>query len=151
MFFLLFLLSPFAFLGFYTVDYLYSCILHIPQHRIQFPFRLASYSHSGPLAFRPLRPAHSGATLQHPLPPPHLLRTCLAPFAHPYICQHRRCFCLFRARPAQCERINATHLDLLKCSLASPRLVRSLEDRAREVARLELTINQGVSDSPCSS
>ena len=107
MFFLLFLLSPFAFLGFYTVDYLYSCILHIPQHRTQFPFCLASYSHSGPLAFRPLRPAHSGATLQHPLPPPHLLRTRLAPFAHPYTCQHRRCFCLFRARPAQCERISA--------------------------------------------
>ena len=104
MFSLFFFHSPFTFLSFYTVDYIKSCTL-VYSRRIESPLRSAPRSHSGPLTFRPLRPAHIGATSLHPLPPLHLLRTCLAPFVHPYTCQHRRCFCLFRAQPAQCERI----------------------------------------------
>jgi hypothetical protein len=107
-FFLLFFLSPFAFLGFYTVDYIYSCTLHCSiasDNQTLFPPRFAPRSHSRfvPFDLRTLA--------QHSQPSPItslLLRTRLATFAHPYTCDRRCLFCFGHgqrcasASPGQC-------------------------------------------------
>jgi hypothetical protein len=92
-FFLLFFLSPFTFLGFYTVDYIYSCTLHCSiasYNQISFPPRFAPRSHSHSVS---VRPAHFGAPSQPSPITSLLLRTRLATFAHPYTCDRPCLFC----------------------------------------------------------
>ena len=89
----MFFFSPFAFLGFYTVDYIYSCTLHCSiasYNQTLFPPRFAPCSHSRFVPFD-LR-----TSAQHSQPSPItslLLRTRLATFAHPYTCDRRCLFC----------------------------------------------------------
>ena len=92
-FFLLFFLSPFAFLSFYTVDYIKSCTLHcsiVSYNQTLFPPRFAPRLHPCFVPFD-LR-----TSAQHSQPSPItslLFRTQFAPFAHPYTCDCRCLFC----------------------------------------------------------
>jgi hypothetical protein len=111
LFSLLFFLSPFTCLGFYTVDYIYSCTLHcsIASHnQILFPHHFAPRSH---LCFIPFD-LHTSA--QHSQPSPItslLLRTRLATFMHSYTCDRH---CLFHFGHGQrCVSTSAGSIDIL--------------------------------------
>ena len=123
MFFLLFYISPFAFLGFYTVGYIYSCTVDPSRARIQFPLRFPAS-----LALRiPRFRSHSTCAPRRNLPiPPLLLRTRLAPFA-PRHAPATAVVCLFWARPAVCQRINGRlyeYLSVVRVPASGKYLIR---------------------------
>jgi len=98
--FIIVLLSPFAFLGFRTVGYIYPCILDYEEKFFvppSFPY-LACTPESR--IFTPFRPAHPGATPQHPQLPSLVLRTRPQPSAPRHVpATAAALFCLFWARP----------------------------------------------------
>jgi hypothetical protein len=107
LFSLLFLLSPFVFLGFCTLSYIYACTLDYSRRlyrEISFPFVFTPRAHSAHLHFVAFHSAHVGATLCNipvtPSPSWNPTRNLRAPL-------HLRppLFVLFWARPVVCQRI----------------------------------------------
>jgi len=87
------MLSPFVFLGFYTVDYIYSCTYTLLQSvtvRIQFSLRFWPHSHSEPLSLSFLFDLRTSAQPPNPFsflePDSHPLRHVTHPRPPLFVC-----------------------------------------------------------------
>jgi len=105
-----FMLSPFVFLGFYTVGYIYSCT--VDPSTVSKKKNTVPTSFPASLALRtPRFRSHSTCAPRCNLPILSLLlRTRLAPFA-PRHAPATAVVCLFWARPAVCQRISVPMLE----------------------------------------